>query len=153
MFREIGLQIMTIHQSKGLEFPMVIVDVGSQFTRNHHKQKFLRFPNTVSNVVRMEEDIEPHLDVSLRAGRAPIDRVFDDLVRLYYVSYSRPQSVLMLVGCENCLRYGTGPNFDGGIIPNVALGWRRDGLWPWRQEFQGRRRPIRIEPPFALVGA
>ncbi|AFY67265.1 UvrD-helicase domain-containing protein [Geitlerinema sp. PCC 7407] len=144
------LQLMTIHQSKGLEFPLVIVDVGSHFTRNHHKQAFRRFPQNSSNVVVMEDDVEAHLASPLRGGRDPLDRSFDDLVRLYYVAYSRPQSVLILVGCESCLTYGRGAQFSGSI-PNVALGWNRDGTWPWRQPFAGRRRPIQVEPPLLLI--
>jgi len=145
------LQLMTIHQSKGLEFPLVIVDVGSQFTRNHPKQAFLRFPPEPSNVVRMEDDVEPHLDNPLRSYRRPIDRTFDDLARLYYVAYSRPQSALLLVGCENCLKYGKIGSSPDGAIPNIALGWNRNGDWPWRQHYTGRRRPIRVEPPMILI--
>jgi DNA helicase-2/ATP-dependent DNA helicase PcrA len=144
------LQLMTIHQSKGLEFPLVIVDVGSHFRTNHHTQAFLRFPNEPSNVVVMEDDVEPHLTAPLRSSRNPMDRTFDDLARLYYVAFSRPQSVLMLIGCENCLKYGT-ERSSTGAIPNIALGWARDGTWPWRQPVVGRRRPIRVNPPMLLI--
>ena len=135
------LQFMTIHQSKGLEFPLVIVDVGSRFRMNHAKQRFLRFPETISNVVQAEEDMEPYLASPLRGQRGGLDRTFDDLVRLYYVAYSRPQSVLMLVGNEAGLRYG-------GTIRNVALGWQRDGSWPWRQGYTTKKPPVKVDPPF-----
>lgn len=144
------LQLMTIHQSKGLEFPLVIVDVGSHFNTNHHRQAFRRFPRNPANVVVMEDHVEPHLAAPLRSGRTPLDRSFDDLARLYYVAYSRPQSVLMLVGCESCLKYGKGTDLSGAI-PNVALGWHRDETWSWRQPYTGRSRPIRVEPPFLLI--
>jgi DNA helicase-2/ATP-dependent DNA helicase PcrA len=143
------LQLMTIHQSKGLEFPLVIVDVGSHFSRNHHAQAHLRFPRNPSNVALMEDDVEPHLQAPLRGHRSTIARTFDDLVRLYYVAYSRPQSVLMLVGCEALLNYGRGKNLSGAI-PNVALNWTRDGVWPWRQASTGRA-PIRVTPPICLI--
>ncbi len=39
------LNILSIHQSKGLEFPLTIVDVGSDFSRNHHAHAFKRYPN------------------------------------------------------------------------------------------------------------
>jgi DNA helicase II / ATP-dependent DNA helicase PcrA len=142
------LQLMTIHQSKGLQFPLVIVDVGSHFLRNHSAQKFLRFPDTPSNVARLENDVEPFLESPLRIGRDPLDRTFDDLVRLYYVAFSRPQSILLIVGCENCLAYGS--TTGGGAIPNIALGWLRNSVWPWRQPYIGRR-PIRVDPPFLLI--
>lgn len=143
------MQFMTVHQAKGLEFPFVIVDVGSRFRTNHPAQRFRRFPTEPSSVVIQEDDIEPYLASPLRGHRSPIDRTFDDLVRLYYVAYSRPQSVLLLVGNENCLRYGSGT--ASGSIPNVALGWNRDGSWPWRQQFTGRRRPIAVDPPFTVI--
>ena len=63
------LQFMTIHQSKGLEFPLVIVNVGSRFIKsNHWTQRFLRFPNKISNVVQAEDDVEPYLPAPLRNG-------------------------------------------------------------------------------------
>ena len=137
------LQFMTIHQSKGLEFPLVIVDVGSRFNSDHWTQRFLRFPQAISNVVQAEEDIESYLASPIRGHRDGLDRTFDDLVRLYYVAYSRPQSVLMLVGNEAGLRYG-----PSGSIPNVALGWHRGGSWPWRQGSVTSRPPVKVDPPF-----
>lgn len=145
------MQIMTIHQSKGLEFPLVIVDVGSHFKRSHPKQKFRRFPDSESNVVMMEDDIESFLPSPLRTHRSPLDRTFDDLVRLYYVAYSRPQSVLLLVGCEQMLRYGKEGSVKDKAIPNVALGWTREGYWPWRQTYTGKKRPVLVEPPLIRI--
>ena len=139
------LQFMTIHQAKGLEFPLVIVDVGSRFKSDHWTQRFMRFPDKASNTVRAEDDVEPHLAAPIRGMHEPLERTFDDLVRLYYVAYSRPQSALMLIGNENCLRYAS------GAIPNIALGWNRDKQWPWRQSFTGRKRPVKVEPPFLEI--
>jgi DNA helicase II / ATP-dependent DNA helicase PcrA len=135
------LQMMTIHQAKGLEFPLVIVDVGTSFNSNHHTQAFRRFPNRPSNVATMEDDFERYLGTPIRAARAPLDRTFDDLMRLYYVAFSRPQQVLMLVGNEVCL------NYQVNAVPNVAMGWCRDGSWPWRQPAAPGRAPIRLDPP------
>lgn len=137
------LQFMTIHQAKGLEFPLVIVDVGSRFRGDYPKQRFLRFPETVSNVVQAEDDVEPFLASPIRGHRGGLDRTFDDLVRLYYVAYSRPQSVLMLVGNEAMLRYR--PKHP---IKNIALGWHRDEEWPWRQATSSNRPPVKVDPPF-----
>jgi DNA helicase-2/ATP-dependent DNA helicase PcrA len=144
------LQFMTIHQAKGLEFPMTIVDVGSRFSGNYAAQAFLRFPRNPSSNVIMEDDIEPHLGGPLRNGRTSIDRSFDDLIRLYYVAYSRPQSVLLLVGDEKCLTYGRGSKLTGAI-PNMALGWNRDRTWPWRQSVTGRGTPVRVDAPLLLI--
>ena len=145
------LQVMTIHQSKGLEFPLVIVDVGSHFSSNHRGHRFRRHPVEPSNVVNMEDDVEPFLSTPLRGGRTPIDRTFDDLVRLYYVAFSRPQSVLLLIGLESCLNYGAGPDLRQRAIPNVAMGWNRDETWPWRQPFLGRRPPVLANTLFSRI--
>ena len=116
------LPFMTIHQAKGLEFPLVIVDVGSRFNRDHWKQRRSRFPDRLSDTVRAEEEMERHLRAPLRSGRPAKERDFDDLVRLYYTACSRPQSALVLVGLRN------------QSIPNVAQGWRRDKSWAWETE-------------------
>lgn len=138
------LQLMTIHQAKGLEFPLVIVDVGTRFKTNHWTQRFRRFPEKESNVVIAEDDLESHLAAPLRGHRDGIDRTFDDLVRLFYVAYSRAQCALLLIGNENQLRYQT-------AIKNVALGWSRDSEWTWKQPYEDRRPPIMIDPPFLRI--
>src|SRR5690606_2968116 len=107
-------------------------------------------PAEPSNAVLAEDDVEQFLGTPLRAHRSSLDRTFDDLVRLYYVGYSRAQSVLLLVGLEACLRYGTGRDLRGAI-PHIALGWRRDGTWSWRQPYSGRRPPVQVDPPIELI--
>lgn len=138
------LQVMTIHQAKGLEFPLVIVDVGTRFKTNHHTQRFRRFPARESNVVVAENDLEPHLSEPLRGHRPGIDRTFDDLMRLFYVAYSRAQCALLLIGHENQLRYRT-------TIMNVALGWARNETWAWKQAHQDGKPPVLIDPPFLEI--
>lgn len=127
--------LMTIHQAKGLEFPLVIVDVASDFTRNHPAQRFKRFPEEPSSVALLEDDLAGCTPIGgLRTARTALQRSFEDLVRLYYVAYSRPQSVLLLVGCIPGLRYAT-------TIKNIATFWRSDGTWAWRTPQAGRRPP------------
>lgn len=115
------VNIMSIHQAKGLEFPMVIVDVGSDFKTNHRAHRFKRFPEGGSRPHKLEDELRPYcpLGAPSRSGR---DRAFDDLVRQYFVAFSRARDILMLVGLKaNLARQ----------IPNVATGWTRDGLWRW----------------------
>lgn len=127
--------MMTIHQAKGLEFPLVIVDVASDFRRNHPRNRFRRFPEQPSNVADMEDDLAPACTVgAIRQQRTALQRTFEDLIRLYYVAFSRPQSVLLLVGLDPCLQYRT-------PIRHVASFWRTDGTWAWRTPHQGRRPP------------
>lgn len=131
------LSIMTIHQAKGLEFPLVIVDVGSDFGRKHHLQAFKRFPSHASPQADMEDHLAEHTPIGvLRQNRTALDRTFDDLMRLYYVAYSRPKHVLLLVGLNPSIQYA-------GPIQNVATFWRRDGTWSWRSE----NPPLRKNTP------
>lgn len=117
------LGVFSIHQSKGLEFPMVIVDVGSSFRNNHAAHAFKRFPRDPGSTSRLEDDLRPlgGLGASSRGG---LDRAFDDLVRQYFVAFSRAQDVLLLVGLDSVIQP---PD-----IPHIGTGWIRSGDWPWR---------------------
>ncbi|MEO8648320.1 MAG: ATP-dependent helicase [Acidobacteriota bacterium] len=119
-------QIMTIHQAKGLEFPLVIVDISSDYGTNNRLQRFGRFPEQPSSVCDLENDLAPHCAIGpLRQRRSALERSFDDLMRLYYVGFSRPQSILLFVGRTPCLQYNS-------RIKHVATGWRADETWAWR---------------------
>lgn len=113
------LNILSIHQAKGLEFPLVIVDVGSDFEKNYHAQRFKRHPKTHGRSHELEDKLRTH---SALGGptRPALDRAFDDLLRQYFVAFSRPQDVLLLVGlCDP----KTGKPKTS--IPNMAIGWDR----------------------------
>jgi len=113
--------MMTIFQAKGLEFPLVIVDVGSDFQRNHHAQARFRFPIVGDNVHVMEDAVGPYCPIGpARTLRPAVDRAWDDLRRLYFVSYSRPQVALLLVGLMSQLR-------QGRPVPSIATGDLRTG--------------------------
>jgi DNA helicase-2/ATP-dependent DNA helicase PcrA len=116
------LSVLSVHQAKGLEFPLVIVDVGSDFSRNHHSQAFKRFPASGGQPQMMEDVFRPHSPLGA-PKRSPLDRAFDDLFRQFFVAYSRPQDVLLLVGLSAAR--------PSGRIANVALGWDRQGTSSW----------------------
>ena len=118
------VNVLSIHQSKGLEFPLVIVDVGSKFKTNDIKTQRLRFPKSLKDKVTIEDSIRKH-SVLGESDRSEKDRSFDDLTRLYFVAFSRAESVLLLVGLSSAIEGYTKKNkhFD---IPNVALGWSRN---------------------------
>jgi DNA helicase-2/ATP-dependent DNA helicase PcrA len=117
------LSILSIHQSKGLEFPLVIVDVGADFRTNHHAHAFKRFPQRPATPHLLEDSMRPHSPLGV-PRRAPVDRAFDDLYRQYFVAFSRPQDVLLLVGL-------TESHPDQGQIRNIATGFARDGVNHW----------------------
>jgi DNA helicase-2/ATP-dependent DNA helicase PcrA len=140
------LCFMTIHQAKGLEFPLVIVDVSSDFRTNHQSQRFRRFPIGPSAVQEMEDDLAPYSAIGpLRTARPALSRTFDDLVRLYYVAYSRPEAVLLLVGLDTSLQFNS-------AIQNVATEWRADGTWGWRSPAPAGRPPAQANSiPLHLI--
>ncbi len=116
------MNIMSIHQAKGLEFPLVIVDVGSEFNINHRTQRFKRFPENGGETCTMENDLRRFSQFPL-PDREPLDRAFDDLIRQYFVAFSRSQDILVLVGTNSML---------ARRIPNVAIGWDRTRNWRWQ---------------------
>ena len=81
---------------------------------------------------------------NLRMRRDGLERTFEDLIRLYYVAYSRPESVLMLVGLDSCLGYSTS-------IKHVALGWRYNETWSWRSPVSGKKPTKANNIPLHLI--
>lgn len=77
------VQVMTIHQAKGLEFPVVVV--GSLSTQ-------------LSSPKQIDRDLGPFYH---RPPFEPENRVtLFDRMRLHYVAFSRPQNVLVLTASE-----------------------------------------------------
>lgn len=118
------INVLSIHQSKGLEFPLVIVDVGSRFKTNDIRTQRLRFPKTLKDQKTIEDSVRQHSSLG-QSERSEKDRSFDDLTRLYFVAFSRAESVLLLIGLNSAIEGYTKKN-DHFDIPNVALGWSRD---------------------------
>lgn len=89
------VQVMTIHQAKGLEFPVVVV--GSLSAR-------------VSSSKRIDRDLAPFYH---RPPFEPDNRItLFDRVRLHYVAFSRAQKVLVLTAHEKP-RNHFAPIWDG----------------------------------------
>lgn len=82
-FPEGHVQVMTIHQAKGLEFPVVVV--GSLSTQ-------------LSSPKQMERELNRFYD---RPSFEPESRItMFDRMRLHYVAFSRPQKILVLTTHE-----------------------------------------------------
>ena len=118
------INIMSIHQSKGLEFPLVVVDVGSKFKKNLVKNQRDRFPKMLPDNPTIEDIIRKHSALG-NSERSEKNRSFDDLTRLYFVAFSRAENVLLLVGLNSAIE-GYPLKNKQMQIPNVALGWSRD---------------------------
>ena len=100
------VSVMTIHQSKGLEFPVVCV---GSLSRNPRKS-FTALDATLESKYFHRPPFEP------------LDRIkFFDFWREYYVAFSRPQNLLLLTGVQSKTRQ-FGKTFDE-IVEDV-MDWR-----------------------------
>ena len=129
------LNIMTIHQAKGLEFPITIVDVGTAMEDLRWIKARSRFPTAPDSVHKMEAFFRPYSNIGL-PNRSGLDRAFDDLVRNYFVAFSRAQDVLILAGHTKSEQRAHRRKRDPGR--HVGTGWIRsttddpnDADWPW----------------------
>jgi DNA helicase-2/ATP-dependent DNA helicase PcrA len=119
--------ILSIHQSKGLEFPVVIVDAGCFLS--HRTYAFQRMPETGAPEHRFEKAVRPFTELGGQVPRSDRDVACDDLIRSQFVAYSRARDLLILVGLSPCA-----PDYAGQRpVPNLATGWTRDGLRTWAE--------------------
>lgn len=123
------INIMSIHQAKGLEFPIVIVDVGSDFKMNYARDSFKRFPGTPGKSCKVEDNMRKYSPLG-KSARNGLDRAFDDIIRQYFVAFSRSQNILLLVGL-NSSKDGYFFNNEMRYVPNIATGWDRNMKWHW----------------------
>ena len=122
-----AINALTVHQAKGLEFPICLVDVGSDFRRNYAAQAFSRFPRLDRTFApyTLEDRLRPFaVGAPPTMERQALDRAFDDILRRSFVACTRAQHMLVLFGCGEL---GVGPNG----VPNVGTGWCRDGANGW----------------------
>lgn len=129
---EDNINIMSIHQSKGLEFDVVIVDVGSDIYNNQSSSAFKRFPRNGGTSYNIENYLKRYSNADIDdSDTRGIDEAFNDLIRKYYVAYTRSKTMLILVGLTN-MKDGYRGDFQNNIkIENVATGWSRDKTWHW----------------------
>jgi len=124
------VNVMSIHQAKGLEFPLVVVDVGSDYRRIHRSHAQRRFPLDGDRASHLEDQLRVYSSLG-EPGRSSRDRAFDDLIRQYYVAFSRAQDLLLLIGLTP-IKDGYHEDDERFYIPNVATGWDREARWPWK---------------------
>ena len=99
------VQVMTIHQAKGLEFP--VVAVGSLATQ-------------LSSPKDVDRNLGPYYH---RPPFEPENRITQfDRMRLHYVAFSRPEKVLVLTSTET-----PKPHFDAHLARTAAVAVRAEG--------------------------
>ena len=107
------VSVMTIHQSKGLEFPVTVVGSLSKTPRK-----------SWTDLDAILEDKYFH-----RPPFEPIERTkFFDFWREYYVAFSRPQNLLVLTGAKPKGNHELGKVIDGfiGDVPD----WKSPAFTP-----------------------
>jgi len=122
------VQVMTIHQSKGLEFPVVVV--GSLTTQ-------------ISSSKQIDRDLAPYYH---RPPFEPENRItLFDRMRLHYVAFSRPQKLLVLTAHETPKDY-------------FAPIWQGLPQWPYvrkdllaAQRFEVRER-VPVKKTYSFIG-
>jgi DNA helicase-2/ATP-dependent DNA helicase PcrA len=126
------INVMSMHQAKGLEFPLVMVDIGSEFKTRHQKQEFKRFPNDGGKTCNIEDFVRPYSTNLGAINRSQRDRAFDDLYRKFFVGFSRARDILVLVGLTSVRDGIVNARGIRKNIENVASGFDRNGNWVWR---------------------
>ena len=105
------VSFMTIHQSKGLEFPVVLVDSLNSVPR--------KATEAIDEALRAHYYERPPFE--------PAERIkFFDFWRLYYTAFSRAQNVLALSGAENLTGRGL------ARLPSIYFRGVYDSLPDWR---------------------
>ena len=95
------IRIMSIHKSKGLEFPVVILsNTGKQFNLQDLNQKILLHPELGIGVKYIDYDIQIRYDtLSKRAIRSKIKlETLSEEMRVLYVALTRAKEKLIITG-------------------------------------------------------
>ena len=98
------IPFLTVHQAKGLEFPVVV----------------LGNPRKLKRVPRVEEIVQPLIPIS--ANREPLDRMAEfDTMRMFYVALSRAKNLLVIANYRSKGNY-INPEFEPLVaaLPVIA---------------------------------
>ena len=131
------VSFMTIHQSKGLEFPIVLVDSLNAVPRN----QFDDLDEILQNNFYHKEAFEP------------LDQIkFFDFWRLYYTAFSRAQNLLVLTGNENWTGRGLArlPSKYLAPVYRELISWKDAGFDMTRLKL-ARIKPVDIKHEYSFT--
>ncbi|MDD4366995.1 MAG: 3'-5' exonuclease, partial [Eubacteriales bacterium] len=102
------VRIMTIHKSKGLEFPMVIVaSLGRKFNSDKAPKKGISMHKDLGiGLDRVEHEEHWHRKTLIRniiKDKKKIEALEEE-IRILYVAFTRAMDRLVLLGSDNCFR-------------------------------------------------
>lgn len=106
------VQIMTIHASKGLQFPVVISVTG-----------FKDYNNQVSNYIYHDPDKNNQQTLTFASNKYTKQERQDEMLRLLYVAYTRAQYIMMLPQYELSSRPQLPAVYKGKITQYIAANY------------------------------
>lgn len=117
------VRIMSIHSSKGLEFPICIVaDLGKKFNLQELTQSFLLHENYgFGMTVRKTEELKEYSNLPLEAIRLAVRQdTLSEEMRILYVALTRAKEKLILLGSgqdiDRLLESSAGENGDTSYL-------------------------------------
>ncbi|MBQ7973384.1 MAG: UvrD-helicase domain-containing protein [Clostridia bacterium] len=126
-----AVKLMTIHHSKGLEFPMVILfSMGAVWSQRAKVGKIIMDKNMGICVASVDTENYVHKSPVLRLGIAKYQQSIhlEEMKRLLYVALTRPKQKLYIVGCWQYRKNLIQPNCMLDLINPLGMVVERDDV-------------------------
>ncbi len=95
------VRIMTIHKSKGLEFPLVIIPGISRKKNNSNKDTKIYVHKDIGiglSYINLDENIEQKTLIQTLIEKTSLAEEYEEEERVFYVGLTRPKDALILIG-------------------------------------------------------
>ena len=131
-----AVRIMSIHKSKGLEFPVVIIaDCAKQFNTEDIKKPVLLHPELGPGLRRMDTQRMIEYDTLIRRSVAHrlSDEMMSEELRVLYVGMTRAREKLIMVGssanADTLIKRAAAGLLEGQAAPQSVLNVRSMAEW------------------------